>query len=373
MLIITNRKQNSEANLQHGGKAFTSKFAANNSSLCIADVSNTSGNLEDPEWNTQNIVLNASDAVIKRRITDCANNAVSNGRSILVYIHGNNNNFEKTLDRCHFISQTYEAVEVIGFSWPSEGFLPSQLDDLSEFDTVVGDDDGLSDKKKYKSWFSEKSGRYQQAKLNAAASANALDHFLTLIAEIKVAANATKCTFSVAAHSLGSELLHRTIIRNNSDLAQFCNVIFLAPAVDATAQHKLLANLSPLKKVYVTFNKNDWILAASSVVDNDVKLGMIPKSSPPPSPNPKVRYVDFEGAAGGAGHRYFLEGETLDMVRRKRFKVAKRFFDRVFACKDDVAPGEGEKSVYPFGCEADGKVCYMGYLTGPSPNDSLGS
>jgi esterase/lipase superfamily enzyme len=372
MLIITNRKQNVIVTNQTGGKAFTSKFSSNGSDLSIADVSNTSGNLENPEWLTQNVIVNATDIQIKKRITEYANNALSNGRSILVYIHGNNNNFEKMLDRCHFLSQTYEAVEVIGFSWPSEGFLPTEVADLSQFDTAIGDDDGLSDEKKYKSWFSEKSGRYLQAKKNAASSAKALDRCLARIADIKASPATTSCKFSLTAHSLGCELLHQTIIKSSSDLAQFCNVIFLAPAVTASAQHAMLANLAPQKKVYVMFNKNDWILAASSFVDGDIKLGVDPKSAPPPSSNAKVRYVDFEGAAGGAGHRYFLEGETLDMVRHKRFKVAKRLFDRVFACKDDIAPGEGERGVYPLGCDSTGKTCFMGSGTVLSANDSLG-
>jgi esterase/lipase superfamily enzyme len=370
MLIITNRKVESD---QTGGEAFSSKFSKNDTKLSIADAFNASADLEAPIWETHKIEKNASDGQIKKRVTEYAKNAASQGRATLLYVHGNNNDYAKTLARCHFLSQTYEGSEVIGFSWPSEGFPPDAKDQLGSFDREIGNDDGLSNESKYRSWFSDKKTYYLQAKKNAAASAHAFDRCLLLIAEIK---NANpNLTFVLGAHSLGNELLFNTIQlkTSNASLSFFSNVLLLAPAVSAKNQALLLDHLNPGKRVFVTYNKNDWILAASAVVDGDAKLGIDPTSASAFSTNKKVRYVDFEGAAGGAGHRYFLEGESFDMKRKKRFKLAKRFFDRTFAGQYDIQKDEGEKAVYLLGCKPNGKVCYMGPATGSTLGDSQGA
>jgi esterase/lipase superfamily enzyme len=370
MLIITNRKVESD---QTGGEAFSSKFSKNDTKLTIADAFNASADLEAPIWKTHNIEKNATDAEVTKRVTVYAKNAASQGRAILLYIHGNNNDYAKTLTRCHFLSQTYEGIEVIGFSWPSEGFPPDEKGHLGSLEREIGDDDGLSTESKYRSWFSDKKTYYLQAKKNAAASAQALDRCLSLIADVKSAHQ--NLTFVLGAHSLGNELLFKTIQlkASNSSLSSFTNVLLLAPAVSARDHASMLDQLNPEKRVFVTYNRNDWILAASCVVDGDAKLGVDPKYASALSTNKKVRYVDFEGAASGAGHRYFLEGESFDMKRKKRFKLAKRFFDRTFAGQDDIQKDEGEKAVYLLGCKPNGKVCYMGPATGSTLGDSQGA
>jgi esterase/lipase superfamily enzyme len=372
MLIITNRKPNLSPTSQDSGRAFSSKFAAGQPTLSIVNAFNSSVDTENPQWTTENTIIDAADAQIKKRISEFGRAAAAQGRSVLVYIHGNNNDFAKMLQRCHFLSQTYEHIEVIGFSWPSEGFPPGIDSRLSAHEVDMGDDDGVANEKMYKNWFAEKRDRYLQATRNAHASAAALGRCLALFGALK--SSDTNTVLSIAAHSLGNELLRKTTARRgiNSDLSSFCNVVLAAPAVDATLQASFLNPLSPQKRVFVTFNKNDWVLAGASVVDGDTKLGTNPTSTPNLSSNEKVRYVDFEGAASGAGHRYFLEGSRLDMKRKERFKVAKRFFDRTLSRFDDILIGESEGKIYPLRCSSNGKFCYMGPETARGPNDSPG-
>lgn len=349
MLIVTNRQANATAT---DGSAFTSKFSVDGEALSVAHavkVQNGDG------WETRDVQSDAKDSAISNRIGKYLADAQSHGRHVLVYVHGNNNDYTKMLQRCYDLTSTYEAIEVIGFSWPSEGYLPGQKQVLSDFERDMGEDDALDTRKKYTNWVLEKRARYLQAKTNAEGSSKAFARFLKLAGKGLANADAN-AGGTLSVHSLGNHLLLDSIDKYDADknLKAYSNILLLAPAVPSPSQGLLLDKLQPKKRVFVTYNKNDWVLAGAQIVDGESKLGLDPGTPALRSANPKVRYVDFENASAGAGHRYFVNPKDTGK------KTTKALFARTFYGLDDVNVGEGEQQVYPFGCSADGKTCFMG-------------
>ena len=356
MLIITNRVPSTNP---ADGNAFTSRFSVGKPDLSVADATKLQTGSGAAAWSTKDVDVNASDVAINKRLAEHMSAAKLNGRRILFYVHGNSNDYLKMLERCYDITSAYEGIEVIGFSWPSEGFLPSQKKLMTAFERDMGADDGLDSQSKFHNWMADTQGEYRQARKNAEGTALAFTRSLKLMSKAIANANTgNDCT--LALHSLGNYLFWQAL-QNQSALPytrQFSNIVLLAPCVTNAVQQPMLDPLTPKKKVYVTFNKNDWILTASQIADKDTKLGLDPGLSTDLSTNVQVRYVDFEGAAVGlAGHRYFIDPGDL------RVPKTKQFFSRIFAGEDDLRPGEGEKQAYPFGCTNDGKTCYMGITT----------
>jgi len=129
-------------------------------------------------------------------------------KRVLVYIHGNNNTPVQCFKRCDAL-QTLYGVEVIGFSWPSEGYsadgtivagvLPTEVDgDENELAKVTTGNRG-------EGWIRSKINRYHQATLNGKHSGDALARFLRLLATARLYANGQ--VFTLAAHSLGAQYL----------------------------------------------------------------------------------------------------------------------------------------------------------------------
>ena len=353
MLIITNRVPSANPT---DGNAFTSKFGVGKADLSVADATKLPIGTGAAAWSTKDVDVNTSDNVIGKRLAEHMSAAKLNGRRILIYVHGNSNDYLKMLERCYDLTLAYEGIEVIGFSWPSEGFLPSQKKLMTAFERDMGADDGLNSQLKYRNWMADTQKEYRQSKKNAESTAAAFTRSLKLIAKALANVN-TGNDGTLAIHSLGNYLFWQAL-QNQAALAytkQFSNIVLLAPCATNAVQQPMLDPLVPMKRVYVTFNKNDWVLAGSQVADKDTKLGLDPGMPTDLSANAQVRYVDFEGAAVGlAGHRYFIDPHDL------RVPKTKQFFSRIFAGEDDLRSGEGEKQAYPFGCTNDGKTCYMG-------------
>jgi esterase/lipase superfamily enzyme len=158
MLIITNR---APATNPTDGNAFTSKFAVGKTDLSVADATRLSIGNGPAAWKTKNVDVNTSDIAISKRLAEHMSAAKLNGRRILFYVHGNSNDYLKMLERCYDLTSAYEAIEVIGFSWPSEGFLPSQKKFMSAFDRDMGADDGLDSQSKFQNWMMDTQREYR--------------------------------------------------------------------------------------------------------------------------------------------------------------------------------------------------------------------
>jgi hypothetical protein len=282
-------------------------------------------------------------------------------RPVLVYVHGNNNDPAGCFGRCLSLEKQYN-VNVIGFSWASEGFQPNGDDLAGVSNQKVNtdtDEDSLSSVKKSnvsEGWIQRKARRYAQAKVNAQQSSPALARFFRLVAAARLATMSQP--FSVALHSLGCHFLHYTITKDGAaeSLGVAQNVALIAGCTGSSKHISWVQKIRPVKRVYITYAKVDTVLAAASVIDGDTKLGTNP--GPELISDPLYRYIDFENVRGlhvGA-HRYFIAEDG-----KKLSKESKLLFSRIFS--SDLDFSENDKSlrvVYPIGCNGDRSVCYMG-------------
>lgn len=279
-------------------------------------------------------------------------------RPVLVYLHGFNNPPGVCFERCALLEETFN-LEVVGFSWPSEGYLSSGADQPNL--PAGPDDDGedsfakINSKNASEGWVKRKKRRYLQAKMNALGSTDALARLVRLVATARLYAHHQPMT--LAAHSLGCHLLQYTIENEGAagSLGVAHNIALIAACCRAAGHETWVRRLTPVGRVYVTYNKGDSVLFGAAIVDgHQVKLGTEPGTRLVSS---SVRYVSCTNAQVGlGGHGYFVPaaGESLPKDFRKLFK-------RILGSERDVRDDQGEepRKVYPLGCDADGATCYM--------------
>ncbi len=352
MLIFTNRDLESTAS---DSTALTNSFPPFFDTLNSVSVQPAGGK---NGWKVSQSQSKLSDAAaLKQLIT-----VLGGTKPVLVYLHGNNNTPSDCFERCQQLEDQY-GVAAIGYSWASEGYLPSGQDEPGLDQTNLATDtqeDSLSivtSKEKLKEgWIARKARRYGQAKLNAQNSKDSLARFLRLLALARLKTMKQKMSF--AAHSLGCHFLHYAVNEQDAEasLSAMHNVILMAGCTGAAKHTAWVGQIHPLLRVYITYTKADSVLAASTIIDGDAKLGTSPGVDR--LVGPKYRYIDFEGAAHMAmgAHRYFVADPGKQLS-----KQAQTLFTRIFNSQLDFdPPGELAKVVYPVGCTSDGTVCYMG-------------
>jgi len=282
-------------------------------------------------------------------------------RPVLLYIHGNNNTPAKAFYRCQRLQDLY-GVDVLGFSWTSEGYLPSGNDPSASDQAQATIDDGdensleaVKEENVTENWISRKIAHYRQAKANAQDSTRALARFLRLV---NIARNyANKQPLTVAVHSLGCHLLQKAIEMEGvqSSLASATNVVLLAACTSRSKHAVWVGKINPISQLFIVYNEGDSVLAGANIVDSgDVKLGVNPGEDLVQSP--KARYIDFEGARTGfGGHGYFAA-----RWNKKPNRDARKLFQEIFASRRDFEVGKKPKKIYPVGCNETRTVCYMG-------------
>ena len=357
MLIFTNRE------IDQGGTeaAVTARYKPLLDELSLADV-DVRGNGKG--WRLDKVERMVSDATAVARLIA----VLAADKPVLLYVHGNNNTPATCFTRCQALEQNYN-VNVVGFSWTSEGYLPDGQDGASG--AAAGDDPGAEDDLSRVSktnasegWAQRKARRFGQAKVNAQQSAAALARFLRLVTAARLAT--MKQPFSAAFHSLGCHFLHYGIEREGAveALAAAQNVALIAGCTGAAKHAAWVKRINPLRRVYLTYTHADTVLAAAKFIDGDTKLGSDPGDEL--LTGAKYRYVCFDGAAKmkiGA-HRYFVPDAGKELSKK-----ATLLFGRIFSSAADFSPPrEEERTVYPVGCEPDGSVCYMGRPTALEPN-----
>jgi alpha-beta hydrolase superfamily lysophospholipase len=342
MLVVTNRHVINAGADASFGEAFTPAQSALSIAQAAADANG--------QWSLQQVVPQASDAQIGTALV----RVFSGDRPVLLYIHGNNNSPVKCFERCALLAKMY-GVEVVGFSWPSEGKLPDGSSLPNTQNNHPDDENDLADVResnRLDSRIVQKARRYRQAKNNAQDSVDALARFLRLMAIARLQANGQP--FSVAAHSLGSHYLQYTleidVAREALGSAQ--NIALVAPCVRAAGHADWVDRLRPKGQVFITYNDGDSVLFGAFIVDGrQTKLGTDPGGDL--VRNGIVRYVCFtRSPVGFGGHGYFVYGKLA-----KKTKLA---FGRMFGSQADIQGQEYPRQVYVAGCDADGAVCYVG-------------
>jgi hypothetical protein len=346
MLIFTNRMMSSIPD----ESAFGTSFREGSDRLGLAIVKRNAAG-----WNVSDIDHDVNDADTRNALEPL----FGGSRPVLIYIHGNNNTPAKCFERCARLEALYD-VELVGFSWPSEGYLADgQTLPGVDTDAEDGDEDDLADVdtgNRSKSRIKSKIFRYHQAKTNAQHSADALARFLRMVGSARLFANAQP--FSLAAHSLGAHFFQHSLDLPGATegISTAQNIALLAPCVRASGHRDWLARVKPKGQLFVTFNQGDNVLAGASVADNgltgntEVKLGTDP--TPERLRVPYMRYISCTGAkVGGGGHGYFVQG--------KMPKRMQNVFGRILSSRRDLEPGEHERKIYGIKGDEDGLTFYF--------------
>ena len=342
MLVFTNRDVIAGA----GASAFQRSFTPGGRRIGVASVTRDGAG----KWG----LACTDEDVTERDALDLLLPLFSGPRPVLVFVHGNSHTPTHTFGRCLQLESEYN-VEVVGFSWPSEGCLcdGNPLPRLQGGDAPVEEMELSLVKPSTRSHADAQqlARRYRQAKTNAQDSVDALAMFLRTVATARLISNAQP--FSLAAHSLGAHLLQYMleVPGASESVATAHNVVLLAPCSRADGHTGWLHQLRPKGRTYVTFNKADNVLFGAFVSDGgkQAKLGVDPGATLLRGPG--FRYISFSNAQTGmGGHRYFLDGLTTE---------SRRLFSRLFRSEADLQPGEPDRKIYPVGCDADGAVCYM--------------
>lgn len=345
MLIFTNRKVEGKGASAHFGRAFTPVSGA----ISFA----TAEKADDSKWSLKGLKSDADDPTVLQALTT----VFQGKRPVLVYIHGNNNTPQRCFERCAVLEAMYD-VEVVGFSWPSEGALSdgSDLPDAPNDDPGNEDDlGGVTASNRTENKMVRKARRYRQAKVNAQESVDALTRFLRLLSIARLQANGQP--LSLAVHSLGVHFLQYSLEIDTAReaLGAAFNIALIAGCARASGHQEWVARLRPKGKVFITYNSDDIVLYAAFVVDgSQLKLGADPGTQR--VQNGLTRYICFSNAKVGAGgHGYFV----YDKLPKKPRAILKR----IFQSETDIRSGESPAKVYPVGCDADGVTCYVGLPT----------
>jgi hypothetical protein len=347
MLIFTNRVIDNGAD----ESAFSRRFDPGATTLGFAAASRAGAG----HWSLAGVQRQCADDVALAELVTL----FQGPKPVLVYLHGNNNTPAACFERCTRLAEIY-GVEVLGFSWTSEGFQPSGEDLFGiHAGAPAGDRDETSLKAVTASNRTEgpiqrRIRRYHQAKTNAQDSIDALARFLRLAATARLYADQRPMT--IAAHSLGALLLQYTldVASATESLGVAHNIALLAACTRAAGHREWLGKMHPKGQVFVTFNQADSVLFGASIADSgQTKLGAEPGGELLASPG--VRYVNFRHAAVGfGGHGYFVADAGDNVPKRPR-----KLFQRIFASGRDLEPGEAQRVVYVGGCDAGLLTCAL--------------
>ncbi|MEO7057530.1 MAG: alpha/beta hydrolase [Caldimonas sp.] len=354
MLVFTNR----ELARKTTPSAFTTRYRPAAETLGFAQLSKSGCD----SWQVGDLHVDASEADAIVALMDI----FAGSRPVLVYLHGNNNTPASCFERCALFDAIFD-VEVVGFSWPSEGCLPDGSLGVGTTLESVGDQDNLAfviPQNRTSGGIQDIVRRYHQSQVNARNSIDALARFLRLVGAACL--DAGHQPYSLAVHSLGNFFLQNTLAIAGVDesLGEATNVALLAPCADAAGHRQWLGKIACAGQVFVTFNTADTVLAGARIADNgQPKLGAGPGTDLLETPS--TRYIDFTGSSTDLlGHNYFVNGA---MTGQKK-KVLKR----IFSSQRDIQGREIARDIYPVGCDERQLTCLMAVPRGMTEADGGG-
>lgn len=351
MLIFTNR----EVGAGTTPAAFGRAFKPGSSQLGVASVTSAGSG-----WKVSNQDADVSD----EKALALLEPLFGGKKPVLLYVHGNNNTPTSCFTRVYKLQAVYPDAVVIGFSWPSEGFLSNgqPLPELSAAALVAASTDdennlaGVTNDNRTKDTIKGRLFRFRQAQNNAKHSNESLARLLRLIAVVRLRTNGKP--YSLAIHSLGTQLFQYALQADGATEAASAahNVALLAPCVHTTGHKEWISRFRPKGRTYIMYNKGDTVLLGAIIANSgQAMLGIDPGTDRVKSSG--VRYVSFSEARNNpGGHGYFVEPKNK----------ALELFTRVFTSRIDFDVHESPKVVYPIGCDVDGTTCYMAV-----PKDSI--
>ena len=286
-------------------------------------------------------------------VTDAAAEAAlaavfAGGRPVLVHLHGNNMAPGQCFERCARFEELF-GVAVVGFSWPSEGTLPSgkrrkgvtgaraEAEDrwtLAAVNATTSPPRGGT--------IADVIARYRQSKCNGKSSAAALARFLERVGKAQAIAH-TPQPFSIAAHSLGVHCLQMLLEAGLGRIA--CRRRATSPCWRPACRSASTSNGSPscreATRLMITTNISDWVLLGALWADKFAGQARRFGSGAAAGRRPQDALRRLLRRCSFGEHEYFIaeQGDTLDLDLLA-------LFTRFFGSADDIPGGSDPCHVY---------------------------
>lgn len=254
----------------------------------------------------------------------------------VILLHGFHQDVKETIDKARFLIDK-QGVNVVLFSWPSrpkpiDSFDVSTLEDyIKDFVKSVLFSFGAPSLKsvfikEISKWLKDLVTNYVPARLNAEASTTDFYNAIALLNK-HLMPRVKDGKLSLFVHSMGNYLLQNTIKNKGRLPIIFTNILLHQADVDAADHATWVPDLasSTSKKLYISVNVFDYVLAASNIL-NRAKLGkhnverlgqsvrMKPGGAYQGYINDIVEYIDFTDGLGiGVKHEIFTnDSVSLD-------------------------------------------------------------
>ena len=286
MYVVTNRNLQPD---QPPEKRFGKRFnEVDPSELRLAKVDKVEGSwrveiLPDREiYEGEEMV--ASEAVFlktQQRMCDISLNC-------LVFCHGFNTDFEGALEIAFRIQEIYQDLEVVLFTWPSDGDGPTS---------------------------------YRSDKREASQSVYALDRFFEKLAHYLKKYRDRRCgqKISFAMHSMGAYLLEHLLESPiyEGETLLFDNIVIIAADVNNPGHVDWVDQIKFRNRLLITINEDDFALAFSELKGGDEQESRLGNSVRNLN-SQNATYLDFTDAKSiGNAHNYFTKDDPLENTKVK--------------------------------------------------------
>ncbi len=247
-------------------------------------------------------------------------------RNFIFYVHGYNNDIEVVLERINGFAQNYD-VEVMAFSWPSQGGGVKGLADYKSDKRDAAASVGALDRcfAKMYDYLNEFNGErvakiVEKANQKHPNNAEKRDKFITKMAE-------KGCPFTVnlVLHSMGNYLFKKVVqssVYRGTQLL-FDNVVMVAADTNNKGHTEWVDQIQCRKRVYIAINEDDSALMVARIKSGEeqqARLGHYPYNLD----SQQAVYVNFTGASYVRKSHAYFEGRPL------RNKYVKQFFKQAF-------------------------------------------
>ncbi len=242
--------------------------------------------------------------------------AKNESKSILVFVHGYNNDVEDVIKAAKAIEDLYNVI-VVPFSWPANGGgvvsgTASYLSDKSDARVSSSALDRAIEK--IHGFHQLFSNALQQSIWNQANKKHSDNPESAAALFSKLMEKECQIKISLLCHSMGNYVFKHvfsTSQRFSSNLI-FDNICLVAADTNNDAHPKWVEQMDVRKRLYVVINEDDSALKASRIKpgkEQKARLGHYLKNLSAKNAN----YIDITSADGlGAEHTYF-KGESVEM------------------------------------------------------------
>ncbi len=285
MYVVTNRNlQPNEPPENRFGKKFNE---VDPSELRLAEVDKVDGSwqlkiLSDREIYEGQEIFASEAAFLKTQKRMC-----DNSTNCLVFCHGYNTDFKGALEAAWTIQEIYQDLEVVLFSWPSDGEQTS----------------------------------YRSDKREASQSVYALDRFFEKLDDYLKKYRDRHCgqKISFAMHSMGAYLLEHLLKSSiyEGETLFFDNIIMMSADVNNQDHVDWVDRIKCRNRLFITINEDDFALGFSELKGGDEQEARLGNTARNLNSN-NATYLNFTDAQFvDNAHNYFSKDEPLRNVKVK--------------------------------------------------------